>query len=167
PTSATSWGCPRTCSFCRTTPPSTRSRWTATSVACGSWATSPTSCSRPCGPRPRATRIPSRSADRAVRSHAHRGGRTMAVKFLTDEWAAAAQDAMNADEGFRNALGSNHGSLQQVVRAADGERSFCLKLADGAAHMAMGQDASADATISQDYDTAAAIWKNELSPVAA
>lgn len=91
----------------------------------------------------------------------------MAVKFLTDEWAAAAQEAMNADEGFRGALGSNQGSLQQVVTSPEGDKKFYLKLADGAAQMAMGEDASADATISQDYETASAIWKNELSPVAA
>ena len=91
----------------------------------------------------------------------------MAVKFLTDEWAAAATEALNADEAFRSAIGSNTVTLQQVVSTPDGEKTYFFRLADGQAALGMGEADSPDATVNQDYETAAGISKGELSPVAA
>jgi putative sterol carrier protein len=91
----------------------------------------------------------------------------MSVKFLTPEWAGAAQDAMNADEGFVTAIGGNTARLQQVVSTPEGEKRYWVKLENGAAQVAMGDIDNPDATISQDYDTAKGISTGELSAVSA
>ena len=91
----------------------------------------------------------------------------MSVKFLTDEWASAAEQAMNADEGFVSAIGSNTARLQQVVSTPDGEKHYYVKLENGGAQVAMGDVDNPDATITQDYDTAKGISTGELSAVAA
>jgi len=91
----------------------------------------------------------------------------MGVKFLSEEWAAAAQDAMNADAGFVGAIGTHTARLQQVVSASDGEKRYYVKLEDGKAEVAVGDVESPDATITQDYETAKGISTGELSAVAA
>ena len=91
----------------------------------------------------------------------------MGVKFLSEEWAAAAQDAMNADAGFSGAIGTHTARLQQVVSAPDGEKRYYVKLEDGKAVVAVGDVESPDATITQDYETAKGISTGELSAVAA
>src|SRR5436190_20295664 len=91
----------------------------------------------------------------------------MGVKFLTEEWTSAAQEAMNADAAFVSAIGTHTARLQQVVTAPDGEKRYYVKLVDGKAEVAMGDVENPDATISQDYDTAKGISTGELSAVAA
>jgi len=91
----------------------------------------------------------------------------MGVKFLSEEWAAAAQEAMNADVGFVGAIGTQTARLQQVVSTPDGEKRYYVKLEDGKAVVAVGDVDSPDATITQDYDTAKGISTGELSAVAA
>lgn len=91
----------------------------------------------------------------------------MSVKFLTDEWAAAAQQALDADEAFTAAIGKNEARLQQVVNTPDGEKKYSFVLAGGRATVAMGEIEKPDATITQDYATAVAVSKNEMSGVAA
>ena len=91
----------------------------------------------------------------------------MGVKFLSEEWAAAAQEAMNADVGFVGAIGTQTARLQQVVSTPDGEKRYYVKLEDGKAVVAVGDVDSPDATITQDYDTAKSISTVELSAVAA
>jgi putative sterol carrier protein len=91
----------------------------------------------------------------------------MSVKFLTDEWAAAAQQALDADEAFTAAIGKNAARLQQVVNTPEGEKKYSFVLADGRVAVAMGEIEKPDAVITQDYATAEAISKNEMSGVAA
>ena len=91
----------------------------------------------------------------------------MSVKFLTDEWATAAQEALDADEAFTAAIGKNEARLQQVVNTPEGEKKYAFVLADGRATVAMGEIENPDATITQDYPTAVAVSKNEMSGVAA
>lgn len=92
----------------------------------------------------------------------------MGVKFMSEEWTRAVQDALNATEAFRTAAGSAEALLQQVVNTADGEVRYWFKLAGGEASLGVGQaEGEIDATITQDYDTAVALSKNELSPTAA
>jgi putative sterol carrier protein len=92
----------------------------------------------------------------------------MGVKFLSEEWTRAVQDALNASESFRTAAASGDALLQQVVNTADGEVRYWFKLAGGEASLGIGQaEGEVDATISQDYDTAVALSKNELSPTTA
>jgi len=91
----------------------------------------------------------------------------MSVKFLTEDWAAAAQGAMNADAAFVAAIGGNTARLQQVVSTPDGEKRYYVKLENGTAEVAMGDVDNPDATITQDYDTAKGISTGELSAVSA
>ena len=92
----------------------------------------------------------------------------MGVKFLSEEWTQAVQDALNSNEQFKSAAGSQSAKVQQVVNGPAGEVRYWFTLEGGQASLGMG-DASdqVDATITQDYDTAVALAKNELSGTAA
>lgn len=93
----------------------------------------------------------------------------MAVKFLTEEWTQAVTDALNANEGFTRAAGANTARLQQVVTGTpEGEKKYWFTLEGGKAQLGMGDlEGSADATVTQDYDTAVKLSKNELTGMAA
>ena len=91
----------------------------------------------------------------------------MAVKFLSDEWAQAFTEAMNGSEDFKQAAGSQTSKVQNVVSAPDGEKHFYLKLENGQVEVGTGDLPEAEATITQDYDTAVALFKNELTGTAA
>jgi putative sterol carrier protein len=90
------------------------------------------------------------------------------VQFLTDEWARAVQDMLNSSESFRAQAGSQQAAIQNVVTTPEAEKRYWFKLQDGQARLAMGEiEGPVDATITQDYDTAVALSKNELSATAA
>jgi putative sterol carrier protein len=90
------------------------------------------------------------------------------VKFLSEEWMKAVQDALNANEAFKSAAGSQSANIQQIVTSPESEIRYWFKLEGGQAALGMGDSVDAiDATISQDYDTAVALSKNELSGTAA
>jgi putative sterol carrier protein len=94
--------------------------------------------------------------------------KAVGVKFLSAEWAQAVQDALNSSDSFKSAAGSQSASVQQVVTSPDGETRYWFKLEGGQATIATGDAPDAvDATITQDYDTAVALSKNELSGTAA
>lgn len=88
----------------------------------------------------------------------------MAIKFLTDEWATTMTDALNASPDFQNAATGQQVKLQQVVTdAPDGEVKYYFTIDGGKAQVALGELADAEATITQNYETAAAINKQELN----
>jgi len=90
------------------------------------------------------------------------------VKFLSEEWTQAVQDALNANDAFRNAAGSQTAKVQQVVTTPEGEKRYWFKLESGKAELGSGDAPDqVDATITQDYDTAVALSKNELTGTAA
>ena len=91
----------------------------------------------------------------------------MAVKFLSDEWASEVKQALNGNEGFKGAAGSQTAKIQQVVNTPEGEKKYWFKLEGGQVDLGTGEIDSPDATISQDYDTAVALSKNELTGTAA
>lgn len=92
----------------------------------------------------------------------------MAVKFLSEEWASQVQDALNNNQSFKSAAGSQTAKVQQVVTTQDGEKRYWFKLEGGQAHIGMGDSPEpVDATITQDYDTAKALATNELTGTAA
>ena len=92
----------------------------------------------------------------------------MSVKFLSEEWAQAVQDALNANESFRGAIGSISAKVQQVVTGPAGESRYWFKVEGGQAALGVGDSPDpVDATITQDYDTAVALAKNELTGMAA
>ncbi|MBI4258971.1 MAG: SCP2 sterol-binding domain-containing protein [Actinobacteria bacterium] len=91
----------------------------------------------------------------------------MGVKFLSEEWTQAVQEALNANEAFQRAAGSQTAKIVQVVNAPDGEVRYWFKLEGGKAELGLGEVEGPDATITQDYDTAVALSKNELTGTAA
>lgn len=90
----------------------------------------------------------------------------MAVKFLSEEWAGAVTEALNANEAFQQQAQNKTVKVQQVVTTPE-EARYYFKLEDGRAEVAMGELPDAEATLTQDYDTAVALAKNELNATAA
>ena len=92
----------------------------------------------------------------------------MGVKFLSEEWTRAVEDRLNASEAFRSAAAGRTAAVQQVVTGPEGEQRYWFKLQGDRASLGVGTlPESVDATITQDYATAAAISRAELSPMAA
>ncbi|MDP9222602.1 MAG: SCP2 sterol-binding domain-containing protein [Actinomycetota bacterium] len=90
----------------------------------------------------------------------------MAVKFLSEEWAQAVTGALNSSEDFRSAAASHQVKLQQIVTDTPdgGEGKYYFSLDGGSAQLAIGEITGAEATLTQDYQTAVAISRQELNP---
>lgn len=92
----------------------------------------------------------------------------MGVKFLSEEWLRAVEDALNSNQAFTSMAGSQTAAVQNVVTTPEGEKKYWFKLEGGRAQLGPGDaEGPVDATITQDYETAAAIVKNELTATAA
>jgi putative sterol carrier protein len=91
----------------------------------------------------------------------------MGVQFLSEEWAKAVTDALNSHEGFQKAAANQNAKIQNIVTKPDGEVKYYLSLENGNARVGLGDLPDAEATLSSDYDTAAALAKNELNGTAA
>ncbi len=92
----------------------------------------------------------------------------MGVEYLSDEWATAVQEALNSNEAFKSAAGSQTAKIQQVVTTPEGDKKYWFKLEGGGVTLGTGDlGEPADATITQDYETAVALSKNELTGTAA
>ncbi|MDH3398086.1 MAG: SCP2 sterol-binding domain-containing protein [Acidimicrobiia bacterium] len=85
----------------------------------------------------------------------------MAVKFLSEDWAAEVTTALQAHEQF---IESADMSLQFVVNdAPQGEVKFYMDASGGDPVQAMGELENADVTISSSYETVSAIFSGELN----
>ncbi len=90
------------------------------------------------------------------------------AKFLTEEWANEAIAALNGSDDVRNATKGVELTIQQVVTGADGgDAKYWTQIADGTVVGGLGDAPSADVTITQNYETACEITRNELNPQAA
>ncbi len=89
------------------------------------------------------------------------------AKFLSEEWANEVKAALATNEAVKSAAGSMSARIQQVVNGPDGEVKYWFKLEGGDLDLGLGDIENPDATITQDYDTAAALSKNELTGTAA
>jgi putative sterol carrier protein len=89
------------------------------------------------------------------------------VPFLSDEWAKAMTEALNSNDAFKSAAANQSAKINQVVTTPEGEKKYYFKLEGGQAEVSTGELPDADATLSQDYDTAVALAKNELNGTAA
>lgn len=88
----------------------------------------------------------------------------MAVKFLSDEWLSEVESRLNSNEGFQTAAKGQAARLQQQISGAPmGDVSYGFVLDGGKVAMTKGDIENAEATVSQDYPTAVAISKLELS----
>ena len=88
-------------------------------------------------------------------------------KFLSEEWANEVKAALATNDAVKSAAGSMSARIQQVVNGPDGETKYWFKLENGDLDLGLGDIENPDATITQDYDTAAALSKNELTGTAA
>lgn len=91
----------------------------------------------------------------------------MGVKYLSEEWAKAVTEALNASDSFKQAAAGQNAKLQQVVTTPDGEVKYSFKLEDGTAGVALGEIEGPEATITQDYETSVKLAKQELTGTAA
>ena len=84
--------------------------------------------------------------------------------FLSEEHMTTGTEALNADAGFQGAMSGVDLGLQfEVTDAPTGSIDYYLTVGDGAATLALGTLDDADASVSSDYETAAAIAKGELN----
>lgn len=91
----------------------------------------------------------------------------MSVKFLSDEWAEALKAELNQSDAFRQAAAGQKATIQQVITGAEGETHYWITIDDGTIDLGTGDIEGEDATITQSYDTSAALAKGELSPITA
>jgi putative sterol carrier protein len=91
----------------------------------------------------------------------------VAVKFLSSEWAEAVKTALNRDDAFRNAAAGKKAVIQQVITTSDGPTQYWIKIDDGTIDMGIGDAVGPDSIITESYETAVALAKNELSAVTA
>jgi putative sterol carrier protein len=89
----------------------------------------------------------------------------MAVKFLSEEWARAMTTTLNASDEFKNVAQGHQLKLQQIIQDAPegGEKRYYFRLEDGNAEIGIGEIADPEATLTQNYETAAAINRQELN----
>ena len=89
----------------------------------------------------------------------------MAVKFLSDEWAQEVTNALNASDDFQSAASGQQVKLQQVITDTPegGEAKYFFTLEDGKVQVGLGEITDAEATLTQSYETAVAITKQELN----
>lgn len=92
----------------------------------------------------------------------------MAVKFLSDEWLKEVEACLNAHDGVQAAAKGQQGKLQNVVTGApDGEARYFFLLDGGQISIGRGDTEGPDATLTNDYETAVAMSKQEITGQAA
>jgi len=93
----------------------------------------------------------------------------MAVKYLSDEWAAEVTSLFQGFEPLIKAIKGQNFTIQQVVTDVPdrGEVKYYARSADGVPEVVVGESESPDATITQTYDVAVQLDRQELNPQAA
>ncbi|HEX9124136.1 MAG TPA: SCP2 sterol-binding domain-containing protein [Actinomycetota bacterium] len=91
----------------------------------------------------------------------------MPVQFLSDEWSAELNQRLNADEEFKESILNKSAKLLQVISGGDGERRYWIRIEDGTIALGLGDMDGADATITEDYDTAVGLATGQLNAVSA
>jgi len=91
----------------------------------------------------------------------------VAIRFLSEEWAQAVKDGLNANEAFRSASKGSRALIQQVVTKGDDDLSYWMEIDNGTAEVGTGRAEKPSLTITSSYETAEALAKGELSPMAA
>lgn len=90
----------------------------------------------------------------------------MGIKYLSEEWAKSVTEALNSNDSFKQQAAGKTVKLQNVV-TGDSETKYYFKLQDGQADVGIGEIEDAEATLSSDYETSAALSRNELNATAA
>ena len=88
----------------------------------------------------------------------------MAVKFLSDEWLSEVESRLNSSEAFGAAAKGQAARLQQQVAGAPGgDVGYGFVLDGGKVALTKGEIENPEATITQDYATAVAMSKQEIT----
>jgi putative sterol carrier protein len=88
----------------------------------------------------------------------------MAVQFLSDEWLSEVSNRLNAHEGFQSAAKGQAARLQQeVLGSPAGDVRYGFVLDGGKVELSQGDIENPEATISQSYETAVAMSKQETT----
>jgi putative sterol carrier protein len=97
------------------------------------------------------------------------GEKHMAVKFLSEDWAREVTSLVRQFEPLTKAIKGQNFAIQQVVTDVPdrGEVKWFARSVDGVPESALGEVENPDATITQTYDIAVALDKQELNPQAA
>ncbi len=85
----------------------------------------------------------------------------MPVKYLSQEWIDAYNDAL-AGDAVRAAMKGKSATIQMVVSDAPGEIRYWLRIEDGGASAGLGDLDGPDVTIRQSYETSAQVNRSEL-----
>jgi putative sterol carrier protein len=91
----------------------------------------------------------------------------MGVKYLSEDWAKSVTEAVNSSDSFKQQAAGKNVKLQYVITTTDGEVQYFTELKDGQAQVGIGQIDDPEATLSSDYETSAALFRNELNATAA
>jgi putative sterol carrier protein len=87
------------------------------------------------------------------------------ARFLSDEWLAELTGAVASDEQVSLAAAGIHLTVQQVVVGPNGSQThYSTRVEDGRVELSPGRLDDADVTITEDYDTAAALAQGETTP---
>jgi putative sterol carrier protein len=96
------------------------------------------------------------------------GSRTMAPRFLTQDWATAATEALGASGDVRSATKEVDLTIQQVVTGApDGEVRYFTRFDDGHVTVGIGEAEDHDVVITQDHATAVELNQGQMNAQAA
>lgn len=88
----------------------------------------------------------------------------MAVKFLSPEWLSEVTTALENHQGFQEAARGMELAIQfNVLESPLGDTGYHLMVTPQAITIALGVREDLDITISQNYETAAAIMKGDLN----
>lgn len=90
------------------------------------------------------------------------------VRYLSQEWFDEVNEAARRSTALKAATAGVRLTLQQVVTGTpDGDVRYWLRIDDGSVEARLGAaaagEASPDATVTQSYETAAAVIRGELS----
>jgi len=86
----------------------------------------------------------------------------MPVKFLSQEWVDAYNDAVAVD-AVRTAMKGKSAVIQMLIAEAPaGEVHYYMRIGDGTVAAGLGDADSAEVTIRQSYETSAQVNRGEL-----
>jgi putative sterol carrier protein len=90
------------------------------------------------------------------------------ARFLTPAWFDELNATANQSQELKESTARTQLTLQQVVRdGPDGDVTYVMRIDRGSVRAEPGPAANADATFTQDYDTATAVVKGDLNAQAA
>ena len=90
------------------------------------------------------------------------------ARFLSPEWLVAVNEALQSASRVQKATADIELTIQQIVMGGpDGDVAYRVRVNRGSVELLPGRAPGADVVFTEDWSTAAAVAKGELSPQAA